>query len=712
MRYFSSLLDSSRSVRPMGVAGIENLEVVPYVHNRLVFAGLAAEFIRSGDYQQILVDLPSFMNDPRWLEHPLGLLPSVTVAIFQRTDGGFRGIPFSPCDAGCIALYLARDAGVPFCCLDDSDMLNYPEDSSFSPNFNLADDCFVLQFGLDGYFEQIWEQLEGPWSKALKTQRFFLRYRTARLLERLQDALQSGRRSLLLCDYQLWWLLQDMITEKARKDVRYLFRWQETPGMLRIEGSRTAWAYGLLDDYPAVTLAFWNHIKQGAKGSFHKARTFDRLLTEALTGQGLKTDGPTMDVSVRRLINFSRYLKNLTLLHQRIIPDPGAQLFFAAKACGGSALVSRLAENLLGYPEALDSCQISFLLRNSTVVFTDDLPFSVPYLDEITSLHTGRSFSLRYQNTDSLFERIADDGMSATGGRKLSLPVEDQRILDELSDFEGSRWTIKIDYRLHAQACQRVRHQLQGQARRPVAKRCNGRIEKGVHWRRTLASIAGGQEEIYINAVEPQHTKSRRLDTFTTAVFLFASEEEINRSRPFVVYDPNEAERNRALQNHEFPFDLYPEPDQVFSLFGTVKAMASFLHGHVRQEDLTSLSLLYTGEIKGSERYHAITRRPSTYHCRQNPLSDRDLKSFSLSEKGIAWAVKYGSKYVTVAAPSGWKPSAKLQTFARSKAVALLTVPLSIFRPEFVKRLTRMYFISTALTKHPERGQIIRHYVL
>ena len=113
----------------------------------------------------------------------------------------------------------------------------------------------------------------------------------------------------------------------------------------------------------------------------------------------------------------------------------------------------------------------------------------------------------------------------------------------------------------------------------------------------------------------------------------------------------------------------------------------------------------------GSLRYAAITKRPLSYQCRENPYYDLKTMNYSLSEMGIAWAVHYAEHTVIVVAKDGWKASQKLSDLAKQRNIALAPVPLSRFAPDFINRLRMLHFSSTELKKHPERDEIISRYI-
>src|SRR5581483_9497391 len=108
----------------------ENLSVLPYVRGRLVFAEQAARAVLGGQFDLILVDLPSFMNrmiDPAL---PARFFPKVSSLVIRNADGACMTIPFVPNDAACIAMAAAQmrnEVGIPqeLICVDDPHIVNY-----------------------------------------------------------------------------------------------------------------------------------------------------------------------------------------------------------------------------------------------------------------------------------------------------------------------------------------------------------------------------------------------------------------------------------------------------------------------------------------------------------------------------------------------------------------------------------------------------------
>jgi hypothetical protein len=730
----------NHSVTPLRFSELEDIDVLPYVRHRLVFAHLAAKILKENRYDALLVDLPRFMNDPYWLNVPLKLFPQVSLAVFGRNDGGFRTIILAPNDAACLGVYLAHTTSLPCRSLDDSDLLNYPPAAIFSPLLRMGDDYQVIHLGLGRYFQPLWDQMDVAWARAKAQQQFFTRYRAGEVLKSLKASLQLGRKMLFVCEYQLWWALRQLLQEKPQHQVRYLFKWDNAPGILRVEDPYLAWVHGLLDDYPAVNLHFWQCLNSGDPGSFDKLAAFEVILERVMTGKepkpsdqahggkvilfeqylkklrrkivGRKTQERVSGISVRAMISFLRYLKKLTISHQRFLPVPGEQLFHAAQACGGTVFHKHLAREFMSYPRELTGKQVNIILEQGGAVILGGLGLDLTGYDYLPSFFTGPP----YTYDEGQNNRRGGDLEKEARQRAMDLihpqmTAEEKQEFTQDEDYSFIEWEVIDDYKHHAHACERVRSLFTSQMYHFVPKRSWGAMKAGIHWKATLGAMARGEDTIFVKYRTINASKSMRLDEHTPVVFLLASPEEIDNSVGLCIYDSNPAQRHLDMGYGELDPSQDAKPDRVFSVFITSKTRINLYEGHVIQRNLTSIALLYTKHLMGVERYNAITRREKSYQCRLHPSSDFELWDFPLSQRGIAWALKYAPSVVLVAAALGWEVPEKLSDLARQKGKQLHCVKLTSFRPEFLERLGRTFLLSTSLKRHPRHEEIVRRFI-
>ena len=699
-------------VQPIGVPEIANLEVLPYIRGRLTFAELTARQLAFGRHDLLLVDLPRFMNNPAWLNVPLNFFPLISLVTFKRTDGTFRAIPFSPNDAACIAASHALRQTLRFRCIDDPDLLNYPANGLFSPQVSMGDDYFLWHKGLEEFFRPLWLELDKAWSRATSEMKFFTRYRASTVLRHLRVAARSGKRCILVCEYQLWWAIRKAL-ESPLRDIKYIFRWKKTPATLRIEDPYFAWAQGLLDDYPALVAGFWERFLANEVGSFDKSRLLESTIDDVLTGRSREEKTDSGQASIRSKILFRKYLRRLTTVTRRVIPEPGGQLYHAAEACGGQSFLKQLAKSLFHYPQAADADRIRYLLQGFRKIEFGESDDISPSYDELHSFHTGKPFFQEYLNgmQSSPLTEMEDRRRIVDRVRPKLTPREEEDFL-KIKEECGVCFATKKDYALHKQACDQSHFLALAQRCTGRPRRCQGSIEGGIHWKATLAAMARAEKALYVKRRHDRKRMITKLHEYTPVVFLLSSEEEIDNSCSFSVYDSNPARRNCDLGNGDFPFDRYPKPDAVYSLYCTRKHYSEFtLGGHIERRPITSITTLYTGQSMGVQRYDAITKRTARYQCRKDPAFDPEISSFPLSQRGIAWAVKYAEDVVLVVAARGWRPSAVLADYARTKKIRLSRVDMSGYHKEFLNRLTSMYFISSKLKKHPDHERISNRFM-
>lgn len=743
MKLFSPVQPRRVIPAPLEVPGWEGLEVLPYRRTRLVFAHLAAQLAQERDYDRVLVDLPQFMNDSEWLEIPLQILPAVSLAVFRRQDGGLRAMPLAPNDAPVAALFMARLKSRPWRCIDDSDLLHYPPGAVFAPAAAAGDDLRVWQQGLEGYFRPLWEQLDRAWEGVGGMAAFFTDYRAQKVAAEVRREHRAGEKTLLVCEYQLWWRLRWALQEGRSPAATYLFKWQDAPGVLRVEDPYFAWRHGLLDDYPAVTLAFWRGLKQGSVGGFDKIQAFERLLGEFFLGRAnpaqeeppedgkvisllpyfkklgkqLRPCPPTRPastpwpISLRRLLAFATYLRQLTWLQQRLLPEPGTQFFHAAQACGDRSLHQELAKKFLEYPETLSRSQINLILQQGGIIVGGG-GLDLPDYEHLPSFFTGMPFSSwgAWEGWDLEAEEREARGRTLEVCQPRLTPAEERELEDEP---EGTyiRWEVSEDFQVQAQACRQIRYLVAQAQQQCVPKKSWGSLAEGVHWKATLAGWARGEPGLYVKCRSRSQKQGFSLDVHTPVAFLLAPEEEIDHSSGMCIFDQNEAQRSLDLGTRRPRQFQDQDPDQVFSVFLTSRRKLYLWDEHVQQEDLTSLTTLYSKAAMGLDRYYAITRLPARYQCRRHPNADLELLEFPLSQRGIAWALKYALEVVIVAARAGWQPSRELKEFARQHGKRLVTVDLARFRPDFLGRLSRIFLLSTKLKRHPRHAEIARRFI-
>ncbi len=702
---------SCRKMKPfIEYPGYGRLFVLPYIRSRLVFAQLAARALEEERFDQVLVDLPYFLNNGSTLESALGHFPLVSILILKRNDSSHVFFPFVPSDAGCISARIAMERSIPFECIDDSRLPYFPEGSMFRPSVTgLPDDYLVFDMGLKEYFAPFWSHLDYLWEKASHIERYFTSLRIAVLGERLKKALSQGEKVLFVCETSLWQAIKRWLDGESTPPNPIHINCKDLQGALVFESPLNLWSRGLLDDYPLLVFKFWKSLEDKEGSSFDKLDAFKRVMEELLQPESLTKAG---NPSIRLLIIFKQYLKTQMVSHKRVIPHPTDHLFESAKSCMGMDMATHIARRFLYYFSPLDfiismSQYPLFLVRQDEIVPSEGA-------SELPDLTDARYYYFFDISSGPYHFKPGHPEENLVYWKNVILPSMTRKELVELNRNGGEctiRWTVAQDYGLHARVCSYVKEKVTRAAATVRIRRSWGQMMDGIHWKATLCALARGEKAVYVKERAGRKAGFPRMNDFTPVVFLFSR--EADRSYSCVIHDSNEKLRNMELDGYYPNSDTYPQGDldMVYSVFYTISSNRTFWSPHFAREHLTSIAMLCTIRAMGSERYQAITRRPKRYQCRIHPRDDKELQDFSLLEKGVAWAVKYAEDVVVVVHYPGWSPSARLLSFARKKGVMLECISMSCLSKRLVRRLRHLHFVSTALKRHPEYERIVRRFL-
>jgi hypothetical protein len=408
--------------------------------------------------------------------------------------------------------------------------------------------------------------------------------------------------------------------------------------------------------------------------------------------------------SIRQIASFDQYLRNLLAVGRRLTPLPVSHLYDAAYSCMGKGIAKAIASRLLNYPCSDTQKVLDYLALEHDALIEGGSIFDVPDLSENLFCQTGTD---EYCSMDFIDHTSIGDRLEFITKLRSSVTRKE---LESLVQEAGTSWAVEKDYKLHEIACANVRRVLERTSHIETIRKSFGSLGDGVHWKSTIASRATEENAIRIRLRKTSRAgKPRMLDEFTPVVFLFGG--DTSNSTSEMIADFNITKRNRALGNDDLPFDKAPPPDHVYTIFYTFSEEGKTCEGHITRKTLITLAFLCTRHVMGVRRYEKIVRRPAAYQCRTEPMFDPDLDRFPLSEKGVAWAIKYAASEVLVAAENGWKASGRLKAFAESRKVHIIPVSTTGFSPDFIERLRKIYQISTPLKKHPNRDNILKRFM-
>jgi len=685
----------------------ENLFVLPYINCRLVFAEMAARAIGRGEFDRVVVDLPFFMNDNAWLEIPIESFPLVSSLIVNMGGDVFRTFNFVPNDAACSSVYMVhrlRDTGksTELECIDDSNVISYAKESFNQPEIVLMDDFFAVTDGLETYFSPVYEHLDRSWATMSDDIKFFWDYRANIVAKRLDNSLKSGRKTLFVCNFRLWWQVHKKLFRGDFENKNFLFmQWTDQKAALVFQNPYLLWTRGVLDDFPTVVLSFFlDKMMEGADGTFDKLEVLNETIQESIDAMAIHSE---KGLSIRRLKVFRQYLLRRLAINRRMTPTLTSYLDQAACSCTGKAFARALSQELLQYP-VVDDLDIRFLaIRHDNVIFAD-CAFEIP--DEFLQFFLNSGLSGSKAN-------IFGDRLDSEKERERLVssirPFLTRREAQSLKGSGNTSWALKKEYIFHAQASRMVREAVERESREVRVVRSWGSLSSGIDWKQTIWSKALGENEIYIKKAKKAVPISFDLDFFTPTVFIF-DETEDNASLD-AIYDSNLTRRRLDLEGENSGLPDLPEPDLVYSIFYARTASEYLCEHHIKKETVSAILFLCTHSWMGLERYDNITNRPPKFQCRQSPDEDEELRAFGCPERLVACGMKYAEKVVIAVSRPSWRPSAHLLSFGKMRNVGIVHVPLSAISQEVIDRMKTIHLISTPLKKYGESDSILDRFV-
>ncbi len=645
--------------------------VVPYVRGRLVYAEAAVKTLQKNVFDNVLLDLPAFMNHGSWLDAPLDSFPLVSSLLVQGDEETCSLLPLIPTDAACATAWFAKNRSLSFECVDpvlllDRSCQDIPAIAS------LGDERFVSRMSLKSHFEKAWDQLDTLWENSPDSSVKNLILHGNAVANRIHDRISSGRKVLFVCEYRVWWAVRralDMGVPIREESAGNSAPPPERSCALLLEDPYFMWSAGMFDDYLTVNKKFHESLRSESVASFNKYEA----LAELMGSVSKECDSMIARNDAGKISSLALNSRSKTKTEEWTdLSSP--QSFESVRSKLGAEAEAVLSRLLLDYPmpTVLDTANNPpqyFKIAEDKMV-PDTASFDLP--DVFHANPYGEFISARETETAGVPARSKSFGfVSWLSSVHPFLTRQEAKELDE--NNYGSRFAVKRDYVLHAYACQIIRQAAMREA-----------------------------------SADPDNEE---LGVFTPISFIFSNGHE-KPGMPTVISDNNLTQRQIDLGCEDRIYrKKMPPPDSVYSLYATKRACDSLFEEHIQRESITSLTLLFSGSEMGLERYAAIMQRPEKFQCRKRPQQDPELRGFRCSDLGLAWAIKYAEKNVIAAAGPGWEPSPIIQKFAQKRKKRILTLSLDLLPGDLANRLQQLHFISASLKRHPECEKIVARFV-
>ena len=681
---------------------LPNMFIIPYVRYRLNFARMVTQTLSQEKIDVILVDLPDFLGVTDFIDLSIDLFPFLRTMYIKR-DKHYYFYSYSPSDAAVVGMIWAILHKIDYYCIDDPDLIRYPKNALFVPKLKLKDDQFVFTEGLESYFAQVWPYLDFLWWGDLRKNKYANIYRASFIVDQLLEHSSSSKNILFICEFRLWWLIKNILRNKFAVSgiSKNFYTKSKARAIFAIEAPVLLWIKGIIDDYPFITYRFFRSLLRDEVEFEGKLALLNQLLDQFFK-QTIRNE--RLDVSIRRLLIFKRYLSNTMTLNQRIMPLPAAHLLSAAEATLGNKVAKKLAEKLFEFPSlaAIGHGPLSdFFYIDPERIGDQAGNFELPDLFDTPALMEDEANNIA-QNF--LIESMADRKYWAEQNKVYITHPEDNIISKKVN---SDTWATSYDKKLRYHTSLYIKDFFN--KRRSLYKKSfsYGSLKDGIDWKATLIEFSKGFSHFIV-----KEKKSKGLEKwpkYCPVVYIFS---ERNKNEVFrMVYEGNITDKLRTLGINVLANQNYPPPDAIYTIFRSIKRMEYVLNDHIRIELLSALAVTFTSRYVWILRYQELSKHNPKNLCRLSFSDDNELAPFEGHDKIIAWAIKYAEDVILILSYPGWKPSMAIVNYANQKKVRLMIKSIHILPEHLIKRLKINFYISNDLKKSPYGEEIVKRYI-
>jgi hypothetical protein len=269
-----------------------------------------------------------------------------------------------------------------------------------------------------------------------------------------------------------------------------------------------------------------------------------------------------------------------------------------------------------------------------------------------------------------------------SGGRRIAIKVPEPLTQDE-KDFADQSprimrdWPPETDLRYLMDM--RARHLAERGERTVFARKFSGAMGEGPDWRRTIRSMARGENEIYVRHTRGCGREARKSLVTTPVVWIFDDQTPI-------IYATSE---NYTIDGVSSVVGMHYciEHDYIAeSRIGRLKRAAFSDLGAGRGYLGLARSRPLTGDEEREIDKAYLAKLPAEKRCYGNPRLDDELEPFAGTDHAIAFAIKYADDEIILVSRSGLPISVSVAKYAQERKVRIRRVSVDNFG---AKRLAR-----------------------
>ena len=308
----------------------DKIRVLPVVHGSGQFTRIVRDRMLSSKCDCLAVALPPEYQPS--VEQGLDLLPTISLSCLEEENGSVTYVPVDPCQPVIMALRIARQEGIPRHFIDWSTLSFEPRSINFPDTFSLRG------LSLEKFCAAMLLTLKRPVPDSQPEKR-------ARWMAYQLHKLEIDHsRILLVCSILDWpWI------KEAFDELRAYPESQTPVAIPRLFDVGKEQLFFALSEFPYTTYLYEKN-RQEMKSDSHVAIDgVKAILLQARENFLKKHKVRYHNLNSQSFQIFLQYVRNLTLLEQRLIPDLYT-LVVSAKQIGGNLFAVAVLEAARIYP--------------------------------------------------------------------------------------------------------------------------------------------------------------------------------------------------------------------------------------------------------------------------------------------------------------------------------------------------------------------------
>ena len=274
----------------------KNILAIPSIHSRVYFSLAVREAVKEFKPDAIAIEHPESFN--KSLREAVSRLPFISL-IIREIDNEAVYIPIDPCDSIIEAVRLAIDEEIPFFTVD-KDITSINSNS----HYLMPDDYLLNKIGLEKFYKEVKSKYSFFKTETDKEREIFMAYK-------LNELSKNYQKILFVVGMSHWENIANILKKNDFSKINN--EYQNNEENINIYNVHKDSLNKAIGEFPFTTYMY-ELFREGKLDNFDKINIIETIFKEAKLRYKLP-------ISLLQQKNMMKYLRNLCLLENYIMPD-------------------------------------------------------------------------------------------------------------------------------------------------------------------------------------------------------------------------------------------------------------------------------------------------------------------------------------------------------------------------------------------------------